>query len=99
MEEGGEKLERSEYGQDVLNRLSRIEGQVKGIQKMIREGKNCVDILTQIAAVRAAINKVGGIVLEKHSRICLKDAFSGADKEKALEELVDSIQKFLKFVD
>ncbi len=52
-----------EYKQDVIKRLNKIEGQIKGIRKMIDEEKNCVDILTQIAAVRSAINKVGGMVL------------------------------------
>jgi DNA-binding FrmR family transcriptional regulator len=84
---------------DMLKRLRRIEGQVKGIQKMISEDKCCVDILTQVAAVRAAINKVGGLILEKHSMACIQNAVTCEDKEKALNELAKTMQSFMKFVD
>lgn len=84
---------------DIIRRLNRIEGQVKGIQKMIEEDKYCVDILTQVAAVRAAINKVGGLVLEKHSKSCIQNALANGDNDKAFKDLIDSVQKFLKFVD
>jgi DNA-binding FrmR family transcriptional regulator len=93
----------SEYRQDVLKRLRRIEGQVKGVQKMIEEDKTCVEILTQVAAIRAAINKVGGLILERHSKACLKEVLKDADTSvggnKAVEDLIDTVQKFLKFVD
>jgi len=85
--------------QDILNRLRRIEGQVKGIQRMIEEDKNCVDILIQVAAIRAAINKVGSLILEKHSLACIQNAISCEDKEKALNELAKVMQSFMKFTD
>jgi len=85
--------------EDIIKRLRRIEGQIKGIQRMIEEDKYCVDILTQIAAVRAAVNKVGGIVLQKHSKTCLQNAASEEQKEEVLNDLVNTVQKFLKFVD
>ena len=50
----------------LIKRLNRIEGQVKGIQKMVEEERYCIDILTQISAIRSAINKVGSIILENH---------------------------------
>jgi len=84
---------------DILNRLNRIEGQVKGIKRMIEEEKTCADILTQVAAVRAAMNKVGGIILEKHSKECMFQTLNAENKEQELEELLNTIQKFLKFVD
>lgn len=84
---------------DVIVRLKRIEGQVKGIQKMVEEDKNCIDILTQVAAVRAAINRVGAIILEHHSKTCIEDAIMKNDKEQGLKELIDTVQKFLNFVD
>lgn len=84
---------------DILKRLKRIEGQVKGIQRMIEEEKNCVDILTQIAAIRAAINKAGSIVLQRYSKNCMLNSFNSENKEEVLEELLDTIQKFLRFVD
>ena len=88
-----------EAKENLLNRLRRIEGQVKGIQRMIDEEKYCVDILTQVAAVRAAINKVGSLLLEKHSMKCIENAVSLEDKEKALNELVKTMKSFMKFAD
>lgn len=88
-----------QHKDDILKRLRRIEGQIKGIQKMVDEEKYCVDILTQVAAVRAAINKVGGIILQKHSKTCLQGALNTGKSEEVLEDLIDTIQKFLKFVD
>lgn len=85
--------------EDILKRLNRIEGQIKGIQKMINEEKSCSDILTQVAAVRAAVNKVGGLVLEQYSKKCMIDSIDSDNKEQVVEELVDTIQRFLKFVD
>jgi len=88
-----------ESKEDMLKRLRRIEGQVRGIQKMIEEEQYCADILTQVSAVRAAINKVGSIILEKHSMICIQNAVSSEDKEKALSELAKTMQSFMKFSD
>lgn len=88
-----------ENKQDIIKRLKRIEGQVKGIQKMVEGEKYCVDILTQIAAVRAAVNKVGVLVLENHSKKCMQNAFMSEDREQAMNELIGTIQKFLRFVD
>ncbi len=90
------KLETKE---DMLKRLRRIEGQVKGIQRMIEEDKYCVDILTQVSAVRAAINKVGSLLVEKHSMTCIENVVSSEDREKALSELAKTIQSFMKFGD
>lgn len=88
-----------ETKEDMLKRLRRIEGQVKGIEKMIEEEKYCADILIQVAAVRAAINKVGNLILEKHSLTCIQNAVSCEDKEKALSELAKTMQSFMKFAD
>lgn len=88
-----------ETKEDILKRLRRIEGQVKGIQKMIDEEKYCGDILTQVAAVRAAMNKVGSIILEKHSMACIENVVSSEDKEKALSELAKTMRNFIRYVD
>ncbi len=79
----------------ILKRLKRIEGQVKGIYKMVDEGRYCNDILTQIAAVRSAINKVGGIVLENHLKGCVKDSIS-RNEDEVIDELIDTMIKFIK---
>lgn len=90
-------MEKNDSKADILNRLRRIEGQVKGIQKMIDEDKYCGDIITQVAAVRAAINRVGALILEKHSLNCIQNVVSLEDKEKALSELAKTMQSFMKF--
>lgn len=82
--------------QDVVSRLKKIEGQVRGIQKMVDEGRYCVDILTQLAAVRAAVNKVGIMVLEGHTKGCVADAINSENQDEKLEELMKVLSKFLK---
>lgn len=88
-----------ETKEDILKRLRRIEGQVKGIQKMIDDEKHCIDILTQISAARAAINRVGSLVLEKYSMTCIQNAVSSEDKEKSVQELARAMQTFTRFSD
>ena len=80
---------------DLQSRLRKIEGQVKGLQKMIEEEKYCVDVLIQIAAVRAAINKVGVKIFEHHTRGCLSRAIQGGTGEQMIEELIGVLQKFI----
>lgn len=82
--------------EDLIKRLRRIEGQVKGIQKMIQEDQCCNDILIQIAAVRAAINKVGGLVLEGYSINCIKSALAKESNEENIENLIHTIVKYTK---
>ena len=84
---------------DIIKRLNRIEGQIKGIHKMLENDKSCVDLLTQVAAVRAAINKVGGLILENYSMKCLENAVTAEEKEIVIKEMTNTIQSFLKFVD
>lgn len=81
---------------DILVRLRRIEGQVKGIQKMVESGQCCSDILIQIAAVRSAINKVGGLILEDYSKVCISECDDANDREKNMDKLIDTILKFIK---
>lgn len=82
---------------DVLKRLKRIEGQVKGIQRMVEDEKDCIEIMTQVAAVRAAINRAAVVIIENHSKKCIQNAISSEDKEVAMEELTKTINRFMKF--
>lgn len=86
----------SKNKENLLRRLKKIEGQVKGIQRMIEEEKYCVDILVQIAAVRAALNKVGLIIFEDHTRGCVASAMETEKRDEKISELVDVIFKFIK---
>lgn len=81
---------------DILKRLRRIEGQVKGIQRMVENEQQCADILVQIAAVRAAINKVGGLILENYSKKCIVSAVDNELKGENIDNLIEIILKFIK---
>lgn len=82
--------------ENVIQRLKKIEGQVKGIQRMLDNDKCCVDVLIQIAAIRAAINKVGILIFENHTRECLKQALHENQEEKMIEDLIAVMIKFTK---
>ena len=86
-----------ESKEDLIRRLKKIEGQVKGIQRMVDSDKSCVDVLVQVAAVRAAVNRVGTIVFEHYSRGCMRDAVENKDQEAAIEELIGVLTKFIKY--
>lgn len=75
-----------------LKRLSRIEGQVRGLQRMVEEDRYCIDIVTQVAAVRAALRRVEEDVLRDHIRHCVAHAMVSGDKaeqEQKIAELMD----------
>lgn len=80
----------------LIKRLKRIEGQVKGIQNMVEEDRYCVDILTQISAIRSAINKVGTIILENHMKGCVTESIKEGNSEEMIQELMGTINKFVK---
>ncbi|MBC8631490.1 metal-sensitive transcriptional regulator [[Eubacterium] tenue] len=83
----------------IIKRLNRIEGQVKGIQKMVEDERYCVDILVQISAIRSAINKVGNIILENHIKGCVANSIKEGNFEKSdelISELMQTINKFTK---
>jgi len=80
----------------VIKRLRRVEGQIKGIQKMVSEEKFCGDILIQVAAARAALNSVGGLILENYMNICLQEYLEGESEQDALDKLVDIMIKYTK---
>ena len=80
----------------LIKRLNRIEGQVKRNQKMVEDERYCIDILTQISAVRSAINKVGSIILENHIKGCVVNSIKEDNSEESIAELMRTIDKFTK---
>lgn len=81
----------------LLARLRRIEGQVRGVQKMIDEEQYCVDVLTQVSSVMAALQSVGLIVLEDHIQGCVRSALAAGEQgDEAVEELIGVVQRFVK---
>lgn len=82
--------------EDLLKRLKRIEGQVRGIYRMVDEDKYCVDIIDQITAARAALGKVQLALLDSHLRGCVADAIKHESGDEAITELISVLTKFTK---
>ena len=84
---------------DYLNRLRRIEGQVRGLQRMIDDDVYCIDILTQVSAVNRALQSVAVGLLDEHVRHCVRDATLGADQQQAdrmVTEATRAIERLVK---
>lgn len=86
--------EGKEY-KDLVNRLSRIEGQVRGIKVMVEEERYCVDILTQVSAIQSALNAFSKKLLKNHIETCVVDNIKEGNIE-VVEELCNTVQKLLK---
>jgi DNA-binding FrmR family transcriptional regulator len=82
----------------VHNRLRRIEGQVRGLQRMVDQDAYCIDILTQVAAVQTALEQVAVNVLDSHVRNCVADAVTdgGEQADEKLDELMAAVRRFAK---
>lgn len=88
------KRTEKEY-RDLINRLSRIEGQIRGIRGMVERNAYCPDILVQVAAANAALNSFNKVLLANHIRTCVaQDIRDG--KEETIDELVATLQKLMK---
>jgi DNA-binding FrmR family transcriptional regulator len=79
---------------EMLNRLSRIEGQVRGVSRMVDEERYCIDVLTQIGAIQAALDKVALGLIDDHTRHCVVDAEQGERVEK-VDELMAALGRFV----
>lgn len=79
----------------LLTRLRRIEGQVKGIERMVEDDRYCIDVLTQIAATQAALDKVALGLLDEHAQACIVGAKAGEREAKA-EELMGAVGRLLR---
>jgi DNA-binding FrmR family transcriptional regulator len=88
------------YDKEALTkRLHRIEGQVRGIERMVEDDRYCIDILTQISAVNTALESLAFKVLDDHVNHCVADALSSGDPASAAEksqELLDAVQRFAR---
>jgi DNA-binding FrmR family transcriptional regulator len=82
---------------DILKRLRRMGGQLKGIQKMVEEDKYCVDVLNQLSSIVAASQAVANIILKDHIQGCLRDALTHDDhSEEHVDELISVVDRFTK---
>lgn len=80
---------------DLIHRLNRIEGQVRGIKKMVESDTYCTDILIQVSAVNAALNSFNKVLLAEHIRTCVAEDIRNG-KEETIDELVVTLQKLMK---
>lgn len=90
------KKERSqEEVKDMIHRLNRIEGQVRGVKAMVEENRYCVDILTQVSAIQSALNSFSKCLLAEHIKSCVVENIK-AGNEEVVDELCSTIQKLMK---
>ncbi len=89
------KLRSAKEHKALINRLNRIEGQVRGVKHMVEEDAYCIDILTQVSAINAALNSFNKVLLADHIRTCVKEDIE-AGKDETIDELVLTLQKLMK---
>lgn len=93
---GNDVPQTAEDKQKVLDRLARLEGQVRGVARMVEQDRYCMDIMSQTAAVRAALTAVDKILIKNHAMLCVEAALESGDIEQQREkftELVDLLEK------
>ena len=82
----------------IQNRLKRIEGQVRGVQRMVDEEAYCMDVLTQLSSIVSAAEKVGLLLLKDHVEHCVRDSIEkgGVEADEKIEELTAAVERFLR---
>ncbi|MUV37824.1 Copper-sensing transcriptional repressor CsoR [Lentibacillus sp. JNUCC-1] len=82
-----------EYDTKMINRMKRIEGQVRGVIKMMEEQKDCRDVVTQMSAVRSSIDRAAAVVVSKNLEQCIREAQTEEDSEAVINEAVNLLIK------
>ena len=95
MRKGGVMYGYTMEKKQLLDRLRRIEGQVRGLQRMVEEDKYCIDILTQLNSVTAAMKAVGVGLLDDHVRHCVRQSMEQHEGDAKIEELVSAVARFV----
>lgn len=85
------------YHRDCLNRLARIEGQVRGIARMIESERYCIDVLNQLQAVKAALGRVEAEILKEHADHCVAEAMASGDRSEQKTKLTELVELFGKY--
>ena len=86
----------AEHKGALVKRLHRIEGQVRGIERMVEDDRYCIDILTQIGAVSTALESLAFKILDEHVRHCVAGAVGSADADEKIEELLAAVHRFAR---
>ncbi|MDD4803172.1 MAG: metal-sensitive transcriptional regulator [Syntrophomonas sp.] len=81
---------------NVICRLRRIEGQVRGVQRMIAEEADCGEILNQIAAIKSAVNQAGIVIFKNHARRCIVKSMDNDDQDQSFDEIIRVMSRFIK---
>ena len=90
-------MHKEEAKKDLLNRLKTLKGHIGGIERMIEEDEDCIDVLVQIAAIKSSIDKVGQAIIEDYAHECIVDSMDEDDDiEEAVKETIKTILKFSK---
>lgn len=84
-----------QHTNEVVNRLSRIEGHVRAIKRMLKEGRPCPDVLIQLAAVKAAVQKTAQVILEDHIESCLDEAAIKGTSNEEWRKLKEALDKYI----
>ena len=83
--------------QQLLNRLARVEGQVRGVSRMVEEDRYCIDVITQIAAVQAALEKIALGLVDGHVRVCMQgEGGAPQDPDERVEELMGAVGRLVR---
>jgi CsoR family transcriptional regulator, copper-sensing transcriptional repressor len=80
----------------VVGRLRRIEGQIRGVQKMVEEDRYCIDVVTQVNAARAALESVALLLLREHTEHCVAEAITAGDPGPKVRELSEAIERMVR---
>jgi DNA-binding FrmR family transcriptional regulator len=78
----------------ILNRLRRVEGQTRGLQRMVEDGRSCEEVFTQLAAVKAALDRVGVLLISLKMRECLNEHAAEVDSQEAVERALEAFLKY-----
>ena len=81
--------------QKIINRLSRLEGHVRSIKEMVASGRDCAEVLVQMAAVRSALDRAGYAILEDHLEHCIGEVLEEGKGQKAIDELKVALKRFI----
>lgn len=84
------------HKEQVQARLKRIEGQVRGVQKMVDEDRYCIDVLTQVSAAKAALDAVALQLLQDHTEHCVAEAIRSGDGTEKIRELNDAVERLVR---
>jgi CsoR family transcriptional regulator, copper-sensing transcriptional repressor len=84
------------HKQQVATRLKRIEGQIRGVEKMVQEDRYCIDVLTQVSAIKAALDAVALILLNDHTEHCVVEAIQSGDGSEKVRELNEAVARLVR---